>query len=104
MRMRKHLLLIAIFAALGVTLVAGAFRIEHQNDAAAPPPAGKVKRLQVTASFYPLWYFSSRIGGDRATVTNVTPSGAEPHDYEPTAQDAARIESSDLLVLNGGGL
>ena len=61
-------------------------------------------KIQVVASFYPLYFFSSQIGGDKADVTNIVPAGAEPHDYEPTAQDIAKIENSKLLVLNGGGL
>jgi len=61
-------------------------------------------RLEVTASFYPLAYFAERIGGDRVDVTDITPSGAEPHDYEPTPQDIARIERSRIVILNGGGL
>src|SRR6266852_8104460 len=62
----------------------------------------KNKKLQVTASFYPLYFFSSQIGGDKAEVKNITPSGAEPHDYDPSTQDIARIENSNMLVLNGG--
>ena len=61
-------------------------------------------KLQVTTSFYPLYYFAHMIGGDKVQVVNITPSGAEPHDYEPTAQDIARIEDSTLLILNGGNL
>lgn len=59
-------------------------------------------QLQVTASFYPLYYFASLIGGDKIQVINLTPAGAEPHDYEPTTQDILRIQNSKLLVLNGG--
>ncbi len=62
------------------------------------------EKMHVVASFYPLYYFATRIGSDKVDVTNITPAGAEPHEYEPTAQDVARIESSDLLILNGGGL
>ena len=40
--------------------------------------------MQVTASFYPYYFFASEIGGDKAQVTNIVPAGAEPHDYEPT--------------------
>ncbi|MER3447434.1 MAG: zinc ABC transporter substrate-binding protein [Candidatus Dadabacteria bacterium] len=61
-------------------------------------------KLRVTASFYPLYYFATQIAGDKAEVINITPAGAEPHNYEPTARDIARIESSDLLILNGGNL
>jgi zinc transport system substrate-binding protein len=64
----------------------------------------KNNKLQVTASFYPLYFFASQIGGNKAEVQNITPSGAEPHDYEPTAHDIARIEKSNLLILNGGKL
>ncbi|MEO6508871.1 MAG: zinc ABC transporter substrate-binding protein, partial [Patescibacteria group bacterium] len=64
----------------------------------------KSSKLTATTSFYPLYFFSSQIGGNKVSVKNITPSGAEPHDYEPTAQDVAFIEKSDLLVLNGGSL
>ena len=67
-------------------------------------PTTQSSKLQVAASFYPLYYFSQQIAGDKANVLNITPAGAEPHDYEPTAQDIAQIENSKMLVLNGGGL
>lgn len=61
-------------------------------------------KISVVTSFYPLYFFTSEIGGDLAHITNITPAGAEPHDYEPTAQDITQIHDSQLLVLNGGGL
>lgn len=61
-------------------------------------------KLQVTASFYPMYFFASQIGGSKVTVYNITPASAEPHDYEPTTQDVARITQSNMLVLNGGKL
>lgn len=60
--------------------------------------------LQVSASFYPLYYFASEIVGDEATVYNITPAGSEPHDYDLTSGDRVKIESSKLLILNGGKL
>ena len=57
--------------------------------------------LQVAASFYPHYFFASQIGGDKATVYNITPAGTEPHDYEPSTKDIARVENSKMLVLNG---
>lgn len=59
-------------------------------------------KIQVSTSFYPLYYFASQIGGDKTQVTNITPAGAEPHDYEPTPADLAKIETSKMLILNGG--
>jgi len=61
-------------------------------------------KIKVVTSFYPLYFFTSQIVGDKAVVSNITPAGAEPHEYEPTARDIASIENSNLLVLNGGGL
>lgn len=61
-------------------------------------------RPMVITSFYPLYFLASTIGGQRATVINLTPAGAEPHDYELTAQDIAQIETSRLLIINGSGL
>lgn len=58
-------------------------------------------RLQITTSVYPLYFFTGQIVGDKGSVYNITPSGAEPHDYDPTTQDIARVEDSDLLILNG---
>ncbi len=55
----------------------------------------------IVASFYPLYFFSSQIGGEAVEVLNVTPAGAEPHDYEPSTSDISAIENSKLLVLNG---
>lgn len=68
---------------------------------AARAPEGK---LSVVASFYPVYYLASEIGGEQANVFNVTPAGGEPHEYEPTSGDMARIERARLLVLNGAGL
>jgi len=61
-------------------------------------------KLKVVTSFYPLYYFSQQVGGEFANVTNITPSGAEPHEYEPTARQIADISNSSLLILNGLGL
>jgi zinc transport system substrate-binding protein len=61
-------------------------------------------QLAIVTSFYPLAFFAQQVGGDQVVVTNLTPSGAEPHDYELTPQDLATITRSKLLILNGGNL
>ncbi len=86
------LISIIIFACVGVYAFTQNSSLQKDN------------KLQVAASFYPMYYFASEIGGDRATVRNITPSGAEPHDFEPTAKDIASIEASKLLVINGANV
>jgi zinc transport system substrate-binding protein len=60
--------------------------------------------LKVTTSFYPLAYLVDQIGGEYVNTTILTPAGTEPHDFEPNAQDMARLESQDIIFLNGGGV
>lgn len=57
-------------------------------------------KLQVFASFYVVYDFTSRIAGDYADVYFVTPIDAESHDWEPTAKDMARIENADILFYS----
>ena len=64
-------------------------------------PATQSPKLQIIASFYPMAFFAQQIAGDNASVTNVTPAGAEPHDYEPSTQDIAQMEHANLIILNG---
>jgi len=89
-----------IFILLGFIFAGLLFFILNKEQ----KPTVQSSKLQVTASFYPLWFFSQQIGGEKATVINITPAGAEPHDYEPTAKDIAQIENSKLLIVNGAGL
>ena len=69
-------------------------------------PQNPIKKLplQTSASFYPLAYLTQRISGNLATVTNITPPGIEPHDFEPTSPDVAKIYGSKLFVFNGNGV
>ncbi|WP_040336977.1 metal ABC transporter substrate-binding protein [Candidatus Blastococcus massiliensis] len=58
--------------------------------------------LQVLAGFYPLQWAAERVGGDRVSVSALTPPGAEPHDLELTPRAVASIEDADLLVYLAG--
>lgn len=63
----------------------------------------KQEKITVVASFYPLYEFASRIAVDRAEVSSLVPVGIEPHDWEPTPQDRLKVQSADILVINGAG-
>lgn len=39
--------------------------------------------------------------GDEATVDVLMPPGADPHDFEPSAQQIAQLQEADLVVANG---
>lgn len=63
-----------------------------------------VTKLNIKVSFYPMYEFTKNIAGDLAEVDVLIPSGVEPHDWEPTAQDMAEISDADVLIYNGAGL
>jgi len=43
------------------------------------------------------------IAGDRVEVDSLLPIGIDPHSYQPTPQDAAKLSKSKLLIINGAG-
>src|SRR3989344_5095437 len=90
-----------IIGMLALIALAGALGVAMRSQRTAGQRADA--KLQVVSSFYPLSFIASSIGGDLTDVFNITPAGAEPHDYALTPQDIIQIENSRLLILNGGG-
>jgi zinc transport system substrate-binding protein len=60
--------------------------------------------IKVSASFYPLYDFTSKVGKGHVEVSNLVPAGTEPHDWEPSTQDMASLQEADLIVYNGAGM
>ena len=60
--------------------------------------------LKVMASFYPMYDFAQKIGGDKVTVTNMVPAGIEPHDWEPSTTDITNLEDADVFIYSGAGM
>ncbi len=86
---------------IGVTgIVLAGYYMSGRNVVVAPSN----NAVSVVTSFYPLYFFASEIAGNSAEVYTITPAGAEPHEYEPTTQDMVKMQKSDLVILNGGGL
>ena len=90
----------SVVIAIVLMLFAGVFvAVKNRNT-----PATMDNRISVVTSFYPIYFLTTQLGGDLVNVTNLTPAGTEPHDYELTAQDIVKIKKSKLVFLNGGGL
>lgn len=60
-------------------------------------------KVNVITTFYALYDFASRIGGDKANVINLVPAGVEPHEWSPKSGDLKNIGKAQLLVYNGAG-
>ena len=91
-RVTKAILLAAAASAL---LLSGCGQKKEVND------SGK---LNVMASFYPMYDFAVKIGGDKVNVTNMVPAGTEPHDWEPATKDITGLEKADVFVYSGAGI
>ena len=74
------------------------------GTAAAQESGADPEKLQVMASFYPMYDFAQKIGGEYVSVTDMVPAGTEPHDWEPAAKDIAALENADVFVYSGAGL
>lgn len=55
----------------------------------------------VVASFYPIEHLARRLAEPDLSVAVVVPPGVEPHDYEPSPGDLARIVEARLVLLQG---
>jgi zinc transport system substrate-binding protein len=60
-------------------------------------------RPAVVAGFAPLAEVARRVGGDRVSVRDLTPPGAEPHDLELPPDAVAAVADAALAVVVGGG-
>ncbi len=47
---------------------------------------------------------AQNVAGDRMKIDSLIPLGLDPHAFEPTPADAARIANSKVLIVNGAGL
>ena len=94
MRLRISFILIV---AIVVATVAAAFLAGGDRTASGHG------RITVVAAFYPLAYAAGQLGGDRVTVSNLTPAGAEPHDLELSPKDVAEVKAASLVLLLGHG-
>ncbi|MDW8060875.1 MAG: metal ABC transporter substrate-binding protein [Thermomicrobium sp.] len=69
---------------------------------AAATPAGA--RLVVVTSLPIFSSLVEAVGGELVDTSAVLPPGVDPHTYQPTPRDVARLAEAQLVVYNGGGL
>ena len=46
---------------------------------------------------------AQNVAGDRLQVSSIAPIGSDPHSFEPTPQDAAKVAKADAVVMNSPG-
>jgi zinc transport system substrate-binding protein len=55
-------------------------------------------QLKIVTTFYPMYEFTKQIVGEEAEVEMLVHAGSDTHNYEPSAQDMAKIHNANLLV------
>ena len=95
----KKLIVTALAAIAAIACLAGC-----STGSGAADEAHSDSKVQVVASFYPMYDFAEKIGGDRVEVTNLVPAGTEPHDWEPSTTDMKTLESAKVFVYSGAGM
>lgn len=73
------------------------------NSNLSEPIAQQSSKINVVASFFPIYEFAKQVGGDRVNIMTLIPAGVEPHDYEPTIQQLQEAENADVVFFNGLG-
>lgn len=91
MKMQKGLLLLGtVVLSVLLTACGGQEKKEASSN----------ERIQVMTTFYPMYEFTKQVVGDKGDVELLIPAGTEPHDFEPSAKDLAKISDSDVFVYN----
>lgn len=91
----------AATAALALLALAGCG--SEDGGGQAPQPAGDTP-IEVVTSTNVYGSIAEAVGGERVDVQSlIHDPAADPHSYESTPADAARVAKARVVVLNGGG-
>ena len=95
--MKKFLKIISIIATFALLLVG----CSSKTNSGATNSGNKTK-IVTSVNFYA--EVAKSIAGDKAEVSSIISStSVDPHDFEPTAQDAKTVSDANIAILNGGG-
>jgi zinc/manganese transport system substrate-binding protein len=94
--------LLGVVAVVGVTalLAAGCGDDGDADDTASEGTSGsELPAVVVTTNI--LGDVVSNLLGDAADVETIMPTGADPHEFQPSAQQVDAMREADVLVVNG---
>lgn len=69
-----------------------------------PVAAATAAPVRVVATTTILGDVARQLGGPDVTVQTLMPVGADPHQFSPSARQAADLRRADLVIANGAGL
>jgi zinc transport system substrate-binding protein len=97
--MKKYLLGMTVLLG-GILLSACGNGSQNQTVSGSESEDAGKDKIEVVATFYPMYEFTKEVVGDEGNVDLLIPAGTEPHDFEPSAQQIAKIADADVFVYN----
>src|SRR5258706_4308240 len=91
-KMKRNLLLLILLFAL--MLVACSRTVK---------PLAQTNQIKVLATETFLGDIAENVAGERIKVETLLPATVDPHEFQPTPQDAIKIADSQVLIVNGLG-
>ncbi len=87
---------------VGLVLITGALVGCGSDDSGVASRGGG--RVAVVATTMQLQDFARQVGGGRVEVAGILGPDDEPHEYDPTPDDADAVSDADVVVENGANL
>jgi ABC-type Zn uptake system ZnuABC Zn-binding protein ZnuA len=84
--------------ALAAIFLAGCGSPARQDSGVGGPGVGGPPAVVAETSF--LADIAQNVAGDRVRITSIVPQGIDPHSFEPTPQDAAKVARADAAIIN----
>jgi ABC-type Zn uptake system ZnuABC Zn-binding protein ZnuA len=94
---KRAVLLVLVFSAAGTAAACGS------TAAQAPATSATAPSLSVVAETSYLADIVQNVAGDRVKVESLLPLGADPHSFDPTPRDAAKVAKARAIVINSPG-
>ena len=88
---------------LGLLLVMGLILAACGAGPSAELPVQTQPGLRVLAVESFIADMAQNVSDDRLKIETLLPLGTDPHEYELTPQDVAKVSASQVLIVNGGG-
>jgi zinc/manganese transport system substrate-binding protein len=101
---RKRSATFAVVALLSVLGLLASCGSDSKDSASPVTRASNSGRPLVIATTPILGDLVRQVGGDQVDVDVLIPLGADPHDFEPSAAQAAQLRDASLIIANGLGL
>lgn len=99
--MLRRLRLLVVMTGVAGLLLAACGDDDTGSDAAAGGGSGSQPTVVVTTNI--LGDVVEAFAGDQVDVVTIMPVGADPHDFQASAQQANQMREADAMIVNGAG-